>query len=228
MSPFREGLRLLGDQENFFAEIRERKDLGKKIESLCFTAFFSFFLYGLTLGLFQDWRQALSSAVKLPALYLVTVALCTPTLYLFNRLFGSKADFREHFLVLLAGVTVTSLLLVGFVPVTFFFLISAEPSLEHYQFYKLLNTAIFVLTGLVGLRMIFREVRRLEGDEARRPTRTKLLLCWVLLYALVGSQMGWMFRPFMGAPDYDFEIFRKREGNIFIHTLHTVKDVMQK
>jgi len=38
---------------------------------------------------------------------------------------------------------------------------------------------------------------------------------WVLIYALVGAQMGWLLRPFIGHPDVSFTWFRDREGNFF-------------
>ena len=39
--------------------------------------------------------------------------------------------------------------------------------------------------------------------------------CWIVLFALVGSQMGWVLRPFIGAPDRPFAWFRERDSNFF-------------
>ncbi|CDN10156.1 hypothetical protein RintRC_1935 [Richelia intracellularis] len=38
-------------------------------------------IYGEIIGAFHSWMQALSSAVKLPALYLITLLICFPRLY---------------------------------------------------------------------------------------------------------------------------------------------------
>lgn len=38
---------------------------------------------------------------------------------------------------------------------------------------------------------------------------------WVVIYALVGAQMGWLLRPFIGSPDMPFTWFRERSGNVF-------------
>jgi 2-keto-3-deoxy-galactonokinase len=38
---------------------------------------------------------------------------------------------------------------------------------------------------------------------------------WVIVFGLVGAQMGWVLRPFIGAPDQPFTLFREREGNFF-------------
>ena len=56
-----------------------------------------------------------------------------------------------------------------------------------------------------------------KGFEAR-----KTFFVWIFLYAVVGAQMGWILRPFIGSPDMDFQIFREREANIFIDVMRTL------
>jgi hypothetical protein len=38
---------------------------------------------------------------------------------------------------------------------------------------------------------------------------------WVLVFALVGAQMGWVLRPFIGNPHIAFSFFRSRNSNFF-------------
>ncbi len=38
---------------------------------------------------------------------------------------------------------------------------------------------------------------------------------WVILFAVVGAQMGWVLRPFVGNPNVPFAWFRGRESNFF-------------
>jgi hypothetical protein len=38
---------------------------------------------------------------------------------------------------------------------------------------------------------------------------------WVVLFALVGAQMSWVLRPFIGSPDRPFQWFRPRESHFF-------------
>jgi hypothetical protein len=44
--------------------------------------------------------------------------------------------------------------------------------------------------------------------------------CWIVLFGLVGSQMGWALRPFIGNPDRPFTWFRPRESNFFEAVYH--------
>lgn len=50
---------------------------------------------------------------------------------------------------------------------------------------------------------------------SQRTTARKVFQLWVILYALVGAQMAWILRPFVGAPKLPFVWFRGREANIF-------------
>ncbi len=42
---------------------------------------------------------------------------------------------------------------------------------------------------------------------------------WVIVFALVGAQMGWVLRPFIGNPEMPFTFFRGRESNFFMAVL---------
>lgn len=39
---------------------------------------------------------------------------------------------------------------------------------------------------------------------------------WLGVFGLVGAQMGWVLRPFLGSPEQAFTWFRARESNIFL------------
>ncbi len=53
------------------------------------------------------------------------------------------------------------------------------------------------------------------GDETTR--RAKLVFqVWMVVFALVGTQMSWVLRPFIGDPGAPFEWFRERQSNFFM------------
>ncbi len=54
----------------------------------------------------------------------------------------------------------------------------------------------------------------LEGQVLHDHVKT-VFRCWVALFALVGAQMGWVLRPFLGNPNVPFAWFRPRESNFF-------------
>jgi len=203
---------LLRDRETFLAEIHEGRKLKTKISALLLSSFCFFAIYGAIIGASHSPLQILSSTIKLPALYLITLLVCLPTLYIFNVLFGSKQSIGQHFTYLLTAISVISLLLCGFAPVTLFFLITVND----YSFFLLLNVAIFALTGVLGVSFLYKIMRPIVKDEINEGVkiRTNILKFWLVLYGFVGTQLGWTLRPFFGSPG-QFELFRAREGSFF-------------
>jgi hypothetical protein len=48
---------------------------------------------------------------------------------------------------------------------------------------------------------------------------------WIIIFGLVGAQMGWILRPFVGDPSLPFRLFRPRTSNFFIDVMHKIKDL---
>jgi len=219
MNYFSTVMSLLRDRQEFLKEIHEGVKLKSKISSLMISSFCFFAIYGAIIGTFHSPLQSLSSAIKLPALYLITLVVCLPTLYIFNVLFGSKQTITQHFTYLMTAVSVIALLLCGFAPVTLFFLITVND----YNFFLLLNVVIFALTGILGVSFLYQVMRPVATDDADAgvKVRTKILQFWLGLYGFVGSQLGWTLRPFFGSPGA-FELFRPREGSFFTGVWHAL------
>ncbi|MBW4672749.1 MAG: actin-binding WH2 domain-containing protein [Desmonostoc geniculatum HA4340-LM1] len=215
---------LLRDRQSFLEEIRLGIRLENKISSLFVASSICFAIYGAIIGASHGWAQALSSAIKLPAFYLLTLIICFPTLFFFNVLFGSRSSIQQHFVVLLTSVSVISVLLFSFAPVTLFFLITTPDS---YQFFKLLNVSIFGITGIFGVKFLYEGIQLLsQQDEVGKTTRTTILRFWLFLYAFVGMQLGWFFRPFFGAPDSKFELFRAVKGNFYLDVIAAISEIL--
>ena len=214
---------LLRDRAAFLEEIRSGVKLDNKSIALLICSSLFFAVYGAIIGSFHSWAQALSSAVKLPALYLITLIICFPTLYFFNILFGSRKTFGQHFVMLLTAVSVISVLLFSFAPITLFFLISTY----NYQFFMLLNVAFFAITGFIGIKFLYQGMRIMaEQDSEGKETRMSILRFWLILYAFVGTQLAWTLRPFFGMPGSPFVLFRELEGNFYLSLMQAIGEIM--
>lgn len=209
---------LLRDRLGFMAEIRANVKLQTKISALLVSSSIFFAIYGAIIGSSHSWEQALSSAVKLPCLYLLTLIICLPTLYFSNIIFGSQRSFAQHFTVLLAAVSITSVLLFSFAPITLFFLITTK----NYQFFILLNVLIFTITGFIGVSSLYQGMNLVvEQDDDSSKTRKKILKFWLGLYAFVGTQLGWTLRPFFGSPGLPFQLLREKDGNFYTSVIQS-------
>lgn len=142
--------RILRDRQGIWKQIVEDRELGRLTLQMLLSSLVALALYGVVLGSFNSALMALTSAVKLPLLFLVTLAICLPTLYLFNLVFGARLSVRQALALVMVAITVTAMLALAFAPISLFFLITAPD----YGFFKLLNVAILALSAFVGLRFL--------------------------------------------------------------------------
>ena len=154
--------RILRDRAGVWDQIIRERDLPKLILRMLITSAISLAAYGAVLGASNGWLQSLVSTAKLPLLFLVTLAICLPTLYLFNLVFGARLSVLQACALIMVAVTVTAVLTFAFAPISLFFLITARS----YEFFKLLNVAILALTALVGLRFLTSGMRALNEHVA--------------------------------------------------------------
>ena len=198
-------------------------------------------VYGAFMGLYAVARggtgsglQLLAAALKVPLLFLLTLVVTLPSLYVLSALARSRLSFTHTVRLLLASVTVNLALLASFGPVTGFFTLSTES----YPFMILLNVAFFTVSGIVGLvflRKALDVVFESDTADAAAPKgapssaslpplpraravdpAARVFNAWTLIYAVVGAQMGWILRPFIGAPSVPFRWFRERDSNFFV------------
>jgi hypothetical protein len=66
---------------------------------------------------------------------------------------------------------------------------------------------------------------RLEGQAVARNVKNVFRI-WILVFGLVGAQMGWMLRPFIGDPTKPVTFFRQRESNFFEAVFDKLDDVL--
>jgi hypothetical protein len=233
--------------------------------------------YGLFMGCFallrdvppelagRDGRylQIVASIIKTPALFLLTLLVTLPSLYVFNAIVGSRLRISALFSLLIASLAVNTTVLASLGPIVAFFSVSSDS----HAFIVLLNVAMFAVAGVLGLMFLLQTLHRLtglesatqkaavaeaataeaidpvadaieltrsrdpspldmpEGETLARHTRT-VFRAWVVLFALVGAQMGWVLRPFIGSPDLPFTWFRERNSHFFAGVLNALRRLL--
>jgi hypothetical protein len=215
---------ILRDRRAFFDEVRQGKELEAKMRAMLVSCLAFFALYGAVMGSSHSLWQALSSAGKLPLLFLATLLVCAPTLYFFNLIFGSNQSLSQSIVLMLSGITVTAVLLLSFAPVVLFFLLTTS----HYQFFKLLNVGVFTVSGGVGVAFLSHGMRIVSrASQSGAGARGLVTYAWIVLYGFVGSQMAWTLRPFIGAPSItEFELFRELGGNFYANVLASLGEIL--
>ncbi len=203
---------ILRHREAHFADIFANRDVLRQIVLLLGIIFVLSALHGLTMGLSSGPLQMLSSAIKVPVLYLVTLAVCFPMLYVVNVIMGSRLGFLQTLALILLAMALSAILLAACSPIAVFFSVTGSS----YHFLKLLNVAIFAFSGIWGMLGLWRGLHAMcEISDLFPRQAVRILQIWIVIFAFVGTQMAWSLRPFIGTPDMGFQIFRAQESNFY-------------
>ena len=103
------------------------------------------------------WQQVIACMVKLPALFLLTLLVTFPSLYVFNTLVGCRLSFISTLRLLVGAVVVNVAVAASLGPILGFFTLSTTS----YPFMVLLNVVLLAIAGLVALAFLLHTLRRL-------------------------------------------------------------------
>lgn len=213
---------LLQNPERVLESIRQEMDLGRLAGLFFIISVAMAALYGAVMGatnllqatpsfsLTERCLMILITAVKVPALFLLTLFIVLWPIYMSNAFWGARLSFIKVLVVMLASTAVMAVMLASMASVAFFFALTTAS----YHFIKLLHVAFFIYAGATGLGFLTRCLATISADSGRR-TPSLLFVGWLILYMFVGAQMAWVLRPFVGSPGERFEVFRPRSGNFY-------------
>jgi hypothetical protein len=195
--------------------------------------------------------QVVASMIKVPALFYLTLLVTLPSLYVFNALVGSRLTLAAVVRLLVATLGVIVAVLASLGPIVAFFSVSTTS----YPFILLFNVLVFGVSGFLGMLFLVQTLHRLSlaqpasapagdpepageprgvqpsgaldraGDQALNRHVKTIFRIWLVVFGLVGAQMGWVLRPFVGNPALPFTWFRGRESNFFQAVLHTLQSL---
>lgn len=167
---------------------------------LCLVMVLAASVYGAVLGSWHGKELALYVAVKLPLVLLLTSALTVPFSWTGAALLGLPLRLGQVAVLTFLALAIGGLLLASLAPVAALFTLCApEPGLESrsaHNLLYLLHTAFVGGCGLAGTAVLWRGLTALG-----RPVRTlaAVYALWVLAFALVGGEVAWILRPFVGS-----------------------------
>jgi hypothetical protein len=175
--------------------------------------------YGFTVGLWRAPLQSFYAALKFPLLILLT---CTGNALLngmLAQLLGSGLSFRQTSLAILMSFALASLILGALSPVSLFVLyntppLSSDATVLGHSVTLLTHVFLIACAGIIANRRLRRLLEKMSGN--RRTART-VLLGWLGGNFLLGSQLAWILRPFIGSPGLAVEFLREDplRGNFY-------------
>lgn len=207
---------VLRDEGSVFDQIRGGGDLRRTIRDSLVWSMIAAAIFGATLGAYgQSAAPIVSSALKVPLLLVGSAALCFPTFHVLQVLRAPKAlSLWQSAALQTTSLSATAVIWAAF-SVPLFFLVGTT---QHYTLAQFLALAVGAAGGVVGLSRLLAGCRKLCGDDQGR-AGAKSLLLYFAIHSLVGAQLAWVLRPFIGSPSLGFQLFRDLDGNIFGHIL---------
>ncbi len=221
---------LLRRREDFFEMIFQGRDVRRLLRWFVMGIMSLSAFYGITMGLLsfhqgvdQGLLQMAASGLKVPALYLLSLAVCFPVLYIVLVLMGARLTFGQTLALILMALTLNAVLLASCAPIVVFFTITGS----NYHFIKLLQVAIFAFSGAWAMMALWQGLRLMcEKSDLYPRQAIRILQVWILVFGFVGTQMAWSMRPYVGSPDLPFQLFRSTQpGNFYWAVWESVTSV---
>ena len=91
---------------------------------------------------------------------------------------------------------------------------------------KLAHVAVIAFAGCAGNARLFQLLVRLGGHRA---AAGRVLFAWLAGNLFLGSQLCWILRPFIGAPNLPVEFIRNHialQGNFYENVFRTLTGLL--
>lgn len=221
-------LDLLRDRGRLFQEIEDGGDLGATVRRALLTAVAGAAIFGASLGAYSGsaW-QVLAALLKMPILLVGTTLLTFPSFFVLQSWRAPRTlDWRRAMALLSTMLGATGLVWGALAPPVLFLVVSTR----YYDLAQFLSVVVGAFGGVVGLAVLLGGYRRLcaphDGprEVGSNPFPSgSFLVTYFAVFGVVGAQLGWMLRPFVGSPSLPFQIVRPLDpgdpGNIFAFLL---------
>lgn len=209
--------------DDFHEKIIREEDAVGKILNLYFLMMILSFFYGLLMGSYHSFYQAIAAGVKISVLFSLTLLICFPAFFIIQFILGSKLKLHQMLTIVLSGFVLTSALMVSFTPIIILFQLTGG----NYYFLILLHIAVLGLSGIFGMRTVMDSLKySCERKNIYPQTGVVIFRFWVVILAFVGIQLAWNFRPFLGDRGEPFKLFRKYEGNFYTAIIYSIRQLM--
>ena len=202
-----------------------------------------------------SFLQAIASGFKLPLLFMLTLLITVPSFYVFSTLLGSRLSIDSILRLMTGMLAIMMAVLGSLIPILLFFSLTTSNYafikilvVVICGFSGILGLVFLIRTfrklnstrqrPLPPARPAVDSRESEDGEDPAVPTldqiwqaeRTQrgtsmIFYLWIAAFGLVGAQMSWMLRPFIGSPDTEFTWLRAREGNFYLDIARSIGEL---
>lgn len=213
----------ISNREQFFDRVTSTDTALSKIMGQIALLFVFAFCYGIIMGAYHSFIQAIAAGAKVAVLFLLVLLICFPAFYIIQYILGSRLRLKQMISIILSGFIMTVAIMISFAPIVLIFLLTGS----NYYFLQLLHIGVFIFSGVFGMIVIVDALKySCEKKSIYPQTGVVVFRFWVIILAFVGIQLAWNFRPFLGDRDRPFELFRDYEGNFYAALLYSAEQLL--
>jgi hypothetical protein len=211
---------LLHRRGHLLTHILGRQPLGRTLAELTVLMAISAAGYGAVLGIWHGTRLAAYDAVKLPLVLVLTSSFTVLFSWMAALALSLQLRFAQVAVLTFLALATAGVALLSLAPIAWFFTLcapapSAATRATHNALY-LMHTIFVATCGMAGTGVLWQGLGRL--GQPRSIVR-RVYLVWVLGYALVGGEVAWALRPFVGSVSPQYPVVFLREdalkGNVY-------------
>jgi hypothetical protein len=174
-------------------------------------------MYGATVGLWRSPLQAVYGALKIPLVLLLTAAGNAVLNGVLAQLLGSGLSFRQTSLAIVMSFAVAAIILASLSPLVLFLLVNTPPLASDGHGGDVMLVALVAAIAFAGVVANVRLFGLIEHASRGRAMALQTLFAWLAGNLLLGSQIAWVLRPYIGPADLPVEFLRAQpwRGNFF-------------
>ncbi len=183
-------------------------------------------VYGASIGIWRAPLQAAYVAIKFPLLIVLVTVGNAFINGMLAQLYGAKISIRQSSLSVLMSFTTASIILLSLSPVSFFLVYSCPPmgsegAESAHRIIILMNVIIIAFSGIISNINLYRLLHHITGSMAKSK---QIIFSWLAVNLLLGGQLSWIMRPFIGTPFAPVQFVRDNalDGNFFESVIESV------
>ena len=188
-------------------------------------------LFGAAMGWWRAPEQAIYTAVKFPAVVLLTMAGNGALNGMLAPLLGVNIGFRQSLWAVTVSFVIAATILGSLSPLLAGLIWNTPPLSRAEQAgtsHAFILLAIVVFVAFAGVVANLRLLQLLRAFSGSREAARRVLLAWLAGNLFLGSQISWILRPFIGSPGLPVQFLRDdpMHGSFFAAVFYSLRRLL--
>lgn len=187
---------LLKNKEAIYNTLTDPKQWPKYIVHFVLIALLGMAAFGLVMGTYvPHWWHSLNLAWKTIVLIWGPLAICTPSLFVFGAIRGSRITLSQLLFLLSGALATSGIVLLALTPLTWFFTWTTETSI----FLRVMNGMFIGLALAFGMFFFSKGLlyihKQLRTENTSSSISIDVVVLWFILLIIVVAQMSIKLGP---------------------------------